>query len=80
MPENQKLPIDEIREFLKHCKPIVPFEDSKDSLNLGGLSCDDFLMIISLAEFSNIDLSKYWKYHDENCDCELSLKNIELLT
>jgi len=80
MPEAKKHSFAELRAYFKEFPIVVPSVGSKADLDLSALDCEDFLMIITLAEFSNIDLSKYWKYHDENCECELSLKNIEPLT
>ena len=80
MPNGKKHSYAEINAYLKTLPPLVPEKYINDKPFLSGLSCDEFLFIISLAEFSNIELATYWKYHDENCDCELNMKSIEPLS
>jgi hypothetical protein len=80
MPREKKYTYAEIDDILSKIPPFVPEKYITNTPFMSTLTCDDFLTIISIAELSNLDLTNYWEYHDENCDCELNMKPIEPLS
>lgn len=44
-----------------------------------GLSCDDYLAVVTVAELANMNPEQAWKHHDSNCSCEVSSKSLESL-